>query len=132
VALVVDVSAVLALVFVDEPGDYAERVVSHVATTEAFVPSLFWFELRNAVVMGERRGRLTAEQSSRFLAAIHQLPLRVDHEPDENLVLALARQHRLTVYDASYLALASRLGLPLASLDSHLRAAAQSSDVKVF
>ena len=75
--------------------------------------------------MGERRNRLSEAQTARFLKYIGELPIEVDRDPDDNLVLSLARTHRLSVYDAVYLELAQRKDLPLATLDKALISAAQ-------
>jgi predicted nucleic acid-binding protein len=96
---------------------------------DASVPTLWWFELRNALIVNERRGRIKELQTARFLREISRLPITMDRAPDETGVLILARRHRLTVYDAAYLELALRKALPLASLDAQLAAAARSETV---
>ena len=95
-------------------------------------PSLWWFELRNALVQGERRGRLTETRTARFLRYISRLPITLDRAPDETRVLALARRHRLTVYDAAYLEVAMRLALSLATLDEELATVARSEGVPLI
>lgn len=95
-----------------------------VRVDEAVVPSLWWFEVRNGLVIGERRGRLTERHPARFLRDISRLAVRVDRAPDETVVLTLARRHRLTVYDAAYLELALRESGTLATLDTALSNAA--------
>jgi hypothetical protein len=69
----------------------------------AAAPGLWWFEVRNALIQGERRGRFTELGTARFPRDISRLAVTVDRAPDEHGVLALARRHRLTVYDAGYL-----------------------------
>jgi predicted nucleic acid-binding protein len=64
---------------------------------------LWWYELRNVLVLGERRGRLTELETARFPRDISRLKITIDSSPDEIRVLTLARRHRLTVYDAAYL-----------------------------
>lgn len=98
----------------------------------ALVPTLWWFELRHALVVNERRGWITEQQSGRFLRAIGRLAIMVDSTPDESAVLGLARRHRLTVYDAAYLELALRTALPLATLDAALATAARSEGARVL
>jgi len=88
------------------------------------VPSIWWFEVRNTLIVNERRGRITEADTAAFLLGLTRLGVMVDRAPEEAAVLALARTHRLTVYDASYLELAQREALPLATLDQPLRAAA--------
>lgn len=76
--------------------------------------------------MNERRGRVTAGDTAAFLRDLGRLPIRVDASPGERLVLALARKHRLTVYDAAYPELAVRLDAPMASMDRALTAAGRA------
>ena len=96
-------------------------------TDTALVPSLWWFELRNTLIVSERRGCLTETDTALFLRQIARLPIGGDRSPGEAEVLMLARQHRLTVYDASYLELARREGVPLATLDDDLRGAGKAA-----
>ncbi|MEE8366990.1 MAG: type II toxin-antitoxin system VapC family toxin [Thermoanaerobaculia bacterium] len=123
-ALVVDPSAILALAMDDEAADYAALVLSAIEAGGAAVPSIFWYELRNVLVVSERRGRISPERTGAFLAALAHLPIESTVLPSELGVLQIARDHSLTVYDASYLDLALRRNLPLATLDNRLRAAA--------
>jgi predicted nucleic acid-binding protein len=131
-AIVPDVSAVLALALSDEDADFANAVIDAIATESADVPSLFWFEIRNALLMAERRKRLSIAQTSSFLSHLDVLPLHVDTRPREPVVLDLVRRCGLTVYDAAYLELSLRKQLPLATLDGALRAAAVSEGATLF
>lgn len=130
--LVLDPSAILALAFDDEVAELAEEVLEKAAADGAVVPAIFWFEVRNVLIVNERRGRLSALETSTFLASLEDLPIEVSPLPPEAPVLALSRQHRLTVYDAAYLELAHRLGAPLATFDGELRAAAVSLSLPLF
>ena len=123
---VLDTSAAATWCFPDEQARAADRAFDRLTTEEAVVPHLWWFEIRNVLIVNERRGRLTAADTTAFLRDLGRLPIRVDANPGERLVLALARKHGLTVYDAAYLELAVRLGAPVASLDRALNAAARS------
>ena len=78
-----------------------------------------------AVLVAQRKGRLTDEQVNEFLEDLAALPIRVMPAAAAQLraILSLAKQHRLTAYDAAYLELAQRAGLPLATLDGDLRKA---------
>jgi predicted nucleic acid-binding protein len=96
------------------------------------VPTLWWFEVRNTLIVNERRGRLTEADTHALLHGLSRLGLVVDHAPDEALVLALARRHRLTVYDAAYLELAQRRHLPLATLDKALLTAARAGGIQLL
>jgi len=95
------------------------------------VASLWWFEVRNGLVMGERRGLLTEGRTARFLRELSRLAIIVDGVPDDSGVLTLARRGRLTVYDASYLELAVRKDFPLATLDKALTDAARAEGVSL-
>jgi predicted nucleic acid-binding protein len=127
-ALVIDASIAAAWAFADEHVD-AELTFARIGTEEAHVPTLWWYELRNVLVTGERRGRLTERETARFLRDISRLAITVDRAPSEGGVLTLARRHRLTVYNAAYLELALREALPLATLDQGLADAAQAEGV---
>ena len=81
--------------------------------------------------MNERRKRISENQTKSFLADLSLQPIQVDRSQDEARVLSLARNHRLSVYDAVYLELAQREKLPLATLDSRLAAVARSEKVKL-
>ena len=109
----------------------ADRAFDRLTTDEAVVPRLWWFEIRNVLIVNERRGRVTAADTTAFLRDLARLPIRLDANPGEHLVLALARKHGLAVYDAAYLELAVRLDAPVASLDRALNAAARSEGVGI-
>ncbi|HTU22754.1 MAG TPA: type II toxin-antitoxin system VapC family toxin [Gemmataceae bacterium] len=132
---VLDGSVTLVWAFEDETDPYAEAVADSLADVPAIVPALWRLELANALLVGERRSRITEAKVSQFLTLLQSLPISVDDEtalrawPD---TLPLARLHDLTVYDAAYLELAVRLGLPLASLDTHLKEAAAAAGVPEY
>ena len=99
---------------------------------QALVPSLWWFEVRNTLIVNERRGRLAEADTAAFLRALSRLGVVVDRSPEDAAVLTLSRKHRLTVYDASYLELAVRETLPLATLDAVLARAASVERVSLL
>ena len=131
-ALVPDVSAILSQALDDEDASFAEAVIAAIAATDAVVPTLFWFEIRNALVMAERRKRISAQRTNAFLSDLVLLPFLVDDLPREASVLDLARRRALTVYDAAYLELAQRKDIPLATLDKALIGAAKREGVTLF
>lgn len=131
-ALVPASSAILAQAFDDEDARYAEAVIEAIGADEALVPTLFWFEIRNVLLMGERRKRITAARTSLFLSDLALLPFIVDELPREAAVFDLARRYSLTIYDAAYLELAQRKNLPLATLDHSLISAARDAGIAVF
>jgi predicted nucleic acid-binding protein len=109
----------------------AELAFSRIQTEQAIAPALWWSELRNVLLVGERQGRLTERETARFLRNISRLAITVNSSPNEIQVLTLARRHRLTVYDAAYLELAVREALPLATLDETLASAARAEGVSL-
>src|SRR6185312_7118037 len=121
---VLDASIPACWAFQDEQDPRANAAFARIKTEEAVVPSLWWFEIRNILVVNERRKRITEPDTDIFLRGLAGLRIRIDREPEEVSVLRLARTHRLSVYDASYLELALRETIPLATLDGELAAAA--------
>ncbi len=131
-AVVPDVSAILALALDEKDATFADAVIEAIARDEAIVPTLFWYEIRNVLVMAERRKRIAAARTTAFLSDLALLPFAVDDLPREAVVLDLARRRSLTVYDASYLELALRREAPLATLDQALVAAARKEGATLF
>jgi predicted nucleic acid-binding protein len=121
---VLDASVAAAWFFADEDDAAATQAVTRLAEDKALVPALFWFEIRNLLVVGERRGRATVADTARFLAHLDGLPIEEDGSPSSVDLLALARAHALSAYDAAYLELARRRAVPLATLDRRLATAA--------
>jgi predicted nucleic acid-binding protein len=131
-ALVTDVSSVLGVVLDHEDAAYAESVIDAVAQEGAVVPCLFWFEIRNALVVNERRGRLTSKTTQIFLDSLGDLPFEAEGLPSDPAVLEMARRHALSVYDGTYLELAYRRQLRLATLDGRLSKVASQAGVTLF
>lgn len=98
----------------------------------ARVPGLWWFEVRNTLIINERRKRIAERAVSEFLRRLSILDVRVDATPNEPDMLELARRHRLTVNDAAYLELARREGIALATLDRELADAAKAERVELI
>jgi len=88
--------------------------------------------VRNILVVYERRRRIAESDTAAFLMHLSRLRIQVDRLPDESAVLRLARNRRLSVYDAAYLELAQREGLPLATLDADLQKAATGEGVALL
>lgn len=128
---VLDASVAAAWVLQDEDEPAARSALKRIAGDEAVVPALFWFEIRNILLVSERRGRITEALTGKFLRSLSSLPISVDSDPEEGRVLGLARRHRLSVYDAAYLELAQRKSIRLASLDAALLKAASAEKTKL-
>jgi predicted nucleic acid-binding protein len=129
---VLDASIAACWAFDDEDHPVATLTLDRIRTDEARVPSLWWFEVRNTLIANERRGQLTEANVPAFLRGLSRLGVTVDREPEEGCVLMLARRHRLTVYDASYLELANRESLPLATLDADIATAARRERLQLI
>ncbi len=132
---VLDASVALRWHFRDEVSPYANRVLSALAEQTALVPSIWPLEIANALAVAERRGRLDPARVTRAVELYRELPIAVHEVPVEDAfgpVLEVARDHRLTAYDAAYLELAMREGVPLATEDQALRESAGRVGVAVL
>lgn len=134
-SFVVDNSVVMSWCFADEDNAYAESVLDCLADAEAFVPAIWPLEAGNVLLAAERRKRLAEASSACFLSLLEGLPIYVEQETPERMlkeILSIGRKYGLSTYDASYLDLAMRLGMPLASLDKRLKNAAVRCGVEIF
>jgi predicted nucleic acid-binding protein len=133
-AFVLDASVTLTWAFPDEMHPIATRAgeMLEKGLGSARVPALWWFEVRNILLVSERRGRITAEGTAQFLQSIASLEIESDQSQNEASLLRLARKHRLTVYDASYLDLAARERIQIATLDKALRNAAKAEGIPLL
>lgn len=132
---VLDCSVTMAWCFDDEATHYTKSVRVGLADARAVVPTIWPFEVANAVIVGERRKRLDEARSLRFFSLLDGLPIVLDDDPRGRAfreIPRLCRAHGLSAYDAAYLDLAIRRGLPLASLDGKLMAAAAASGIPLF
>ena len=132
---VLDASTALAWHFDDEDSPYADRVLERLQTEGAFVPSIWALEVANGLLMAEKRGRMSIAETAE--AVEDMLGLRITIlEADAVLalrtILVLARGQGLTTYDAAYLDLAMREGLPLATQDRDLKRAAGRVGVELI
>ena len=132
-AVVLDCSAALPWVFADEANAESDALLDRLATgCRAWVPALWHLELGNVLVGALRRGRIDQAGVEAFLSHIKAYDIVIDDHTMERAwskTLDLAMQHRLSTYDAACLELALRRGLPLATLDSDLSAAARACGV---
>ncbi len=126
-SLVLDSSVTLAWIYTEETTSEIREILNQVADYGAWVPALWRLEVGNILEIGVRRKRHDAAFRDATLSDLLLLPLYVDSETDQRAwgpILRLAERHQLTLYDAAYLELAQRRGLPLATLDGDLRRAA--------
>jgi len=133
---VVDASFALAWVLKDEATVETDKILDSLGRgSKAFVPALWRWEIANALLNVERRKRATRAEVGRHLTLLQSFPIEIDEAAVNAAWSAthlLAQQHGLTTHDAAYLELAIRRGLPLASLDTKLQAAAKTAKVEVF
>ncbi len=124
--IVVDSSISLAWIYTGEMTLPVQQVFDRVITGRAWVPAIWRLEIANSLLMAVRRGRVDAEFRDEALTDLALLNITTDPDTDVfawSTTLRLADRYRLTLYDAAYLELAQRRGLPLATLDQELRAA---------
>jgi len=124
---VLDCSVTMAWIFDDEDDPLAAAVRDRLDGDVALAPSIWPLEVGNALLVAERRGRVSRAEALRFLEVLSQLPIDVDATEAMvamDRVLQIARETDLSAYDASYLDLAARLGVPLATLDRRLASGA--------
>jgi predicted nucleic acid-binding protein len=134
VAFVLDASVALAWCFEDETSAYADRILNGLTHDAALVPAIWALEVANALRVGERRQRLVGADVLRLVEMMCALPIMVDNTlvpRDLGPVLNLARAHDLSSYDAAYIELAAREGLPLATQDSRLQSVAKRVGVRL-
>ena len=134
--LVLDNSVSAAWCFSDETNSYTERVFQTVVKDGgAVAPALWPIELANALVVAERRRRITIEQREAFLKNLDHLDIEIQPLTTDQIFrkgIGLATLHRLSVYDATYLEIAIQQQLPLATQDEELIRAAKDVGVAIF
>jgi len=130
---VLDASVAVAWCFEDEATRFTEGVLDLLsAGAEALVPSIWPLEVANALLIAERRNRIVLARVTVLLRQVAGLPITVmpiDAALAFEQILPVARQQGLSQYDAAYLELALRQGLPLATLDEQLRKSAKGTGV---
>jgi predicted nucleic acid-binding protein len=129
---VLDGSVTLAWLFQDEKDPYADAIIARLPHLEMVVPRLWRLEVANVLLVGERRRRCSQADTTQWLSYLAGLPITVDPGTESRAwsdTINLARQHQLSEYDAAYLELALREGIPLATLDARLQAAASAAGV---
>jgi predicted nucleic acid-binding protein len=129
---VLDASVTINWAMRDEAHPVADLAFSELQAGAAVVPAIWWYEVRNILVVNERRRRITPADSNRFLADLDVLEIGIDDGLDDAAVMDLSRRLGRTIYDAAYLALALRMRLPLATLDKNLASAAASEGISLL
>ena len=133
---VLDASVALAWALPAETSLQADRFLKRVTTKDIlWVPSLWWYEVGNALIVAERRKRLTEADGIQLRELYGKLPIRTDVISGPGTLerlQTLAKEYELSGYDAAYLELALRRGIGLATVDLRLRHASQKAGVRVF
>ena len=128
---VLDASVTACWCFADEQATVSDAAMDRLLHDEAIAPALWTIEVRNILIVNERRGRIEPDDADAFLSDLTRLPIRVRHDADEQALLALARKHRLTAYDAAYLDLAVRNSVAVATLDRALADAVRAEGLQL-
>lgn len=129
---VLDVSVTMAWCFEDEATPQTWAILDRLQSEGAVAPSLWPLEVANVLLVAERRNRATAAQTGAFIEQLLQLPIRIEDQTMARTlheIYGLGKSSTLTAYDASYLELAIRTHLPLATTDRALAAAAKEAGV---
>lgn len=127
--IVIDASVAASWALPDENHPDVAFALERVQSERGVVPALWWYEIRNILLVSERRRRLSESDTAEFLEALSDLRITQDQSAVGSRLLQLARAHKLTIYDAAYLELAKRTASPLATLDSELIRAARAEGV---
>lgn len=114
---------------------YADKVLDAMKKASAIVPATWGLEVANVIARAEAKGLVTEARSAAFLEMLAGVDIEADTATFHHALsdtLQLARRYQLSAYDASYLELALRQGIPLATLDEDLQKAAKKAGVKKF
>ena len=134
--LVLDASVAVAWFFDDEASEVSESVLNLLsAGAEVIAPAVWPLEVANALLVAERRKRISLAQMTALMSRIASFPISLETTDTARAfgpIFSLARQQSLTEYDAAYLELALRRALPLATLDAKLRQAARLAGVSLI
>jgi len=135
---VLDASMTLVWIFPrHDPAEakLADQALDELDHEEFAVPAIWYGEVANALLRGERKGLVTLSQTTAFLAEFDLANIEAETDSPrlrQSVVMALARSHGLTAYDAMYLELALRRGAPLATFDKRLAEAIRKAGGQVF
>lgn len=131
---VLDCSATMAWCFADEATRETEDLLDSLASDRrGHTPSIWLFEVINVLLVGERRDRINQRDATQFLTRLWALPITIDPEMTTLIVqsiINLGRVHQISAYDAAYLELALRNGLPFATLDKRLKKIAEGLEIR--
>ena len=131
---VLDNSVVTGWYLPEQATAYGQSVATRLESDKALVPTLWQLELANVLKTACTRGKLDLDTARQILDALGRLPIEIDTSPapGQRQLFELAMRYQLSSYDAAYLELAMRHGLPLATQDLHLKKAAMAAGVDVL
>ena len=129
---VLDASVAASWALADESSSIAEAAEDRLRDDYAMVPRIWRYEVRNLLIVNERRRRLTSDDSASFLRLLSAYPICQEPAEDEQEIIELARHHGLSFYEAAYLSVAAHHQIPLATLDKDLRSAAIAAAVPLL
>ena len=133
--VVLDASVTVAWFLQDESSTESGPLLNYVAKAGAAVPQIWKMEVANVFTQAVRRGRISDSHRERAMAALRALPIREDAEGTSNVwttVVDIADRFQLSIYDATYLELSARTGLPIATADKAMKAAALSMGRRLY
>jgi predicted nucleic acid-binding protein len=130
--VVLDASVAVSWCLPDETSPQSEMLKAQLVAAEIDVPELWRVEVRNALLMAERRKRISAEAVEAFMGKLPVLGVREHPLGDLHEAMTLARKHSLTLYDALYLELSIRLSARLATFDEKLANAAKNEKLDLL
>lgn len=133
---VLDASMALGWAFPDERSIQGDRFLNEISAKDIlWVPFLWWYEIANALVVAQRRKRVSEVDVTYLRKLYGMLPIKTDTSIDLEIwknIQFLAQNYNLSAYDATYLELALRKNLRLATLEQNLQFAAQKAGLKLF
>jgi predicted nucleic acid-binding protein len=133
---VLDASVALSIIFEDEFSPYSDAVTEIMKRGRAVVPIVWPLEIANAILTAVRRGRIPGVDAPLLIGTMDRLPVDIDRgiAPEflTQATLTVGLAHRVSAYDASYLELAMRRGLPLATQDEKLMQAAAATGIHIL
>jgi predicted nucleic acid-binding protein len=132
---VLDASITLAWCFADEATPATRELLDRLDIDTAYVPQIWPLEIGNILVMAERKKRINYADAMHFLQLLEEINIQIDDNNSLRFfheIISLAHSSGLTTYDATYLELAMRLGLPLATRDKQLATVAKQLGVKLL
>jgi predicted nucleic acid-binding protein len=136
IPFVLDASVALSIIFEDEFSSYSNDVAEIMSRSRAVVPIVWPLEIANAILTAVRRQRIPREDAPMLIGSMDRLPVDIDRGIAPEFLtwatLTVGLAHRVSAYDASYLEVAMRRGLPLATQDERLIRAADAAGIEIL